>query len=202
MKIIEYNNNKDMTVQFMDEFGYTVNHVCYSNFEKGKVKNIYHKNLYGGYIGEIGEKQIGRLNDLKSYRTWIYILKRCNEKDNETYKDCVICDEWYNFTNFHQWFNDNYYEVPGENMQIDKDLLYKDNGIYSPEKCCFLTSYLNHLIIYKTIDNGLPPGVSFDKDKQAYASYCTKRGKHYFCGYFNTPEAAFYAYKKNKRKIY
>lgn len=60
--------------------------------------------------------------------------QKCLLKDN-TYRGCSVCDEWLNFQNFGEWYDENYYEVPNEVMDLDKDILHKGNKIYSPDNC-------------------------------------------------------------------
>lgn len=133
------------------------------------------------------------------------MLKRCYDKNwkqkHPTYKDCTVCDEWHNFQNFAQWYEENYYEIPGEIMQLDKDILIKGNKVYSPDTCCFVPGDINSLFIKSDeIRGNLPIGVTKEKDK--YMAQCQNTlGYKRRIGLFNTPEEAFDAYKKRKEKI-
>ena len=71
----------------------------------------------------------------KCYNTWHDMLRRCYSDGYQTYKDCSVCDEWKFYSVFREWFYDNYYKVDDEEMNLDKDLLVKNNKIYCPEKC-------------------------------------------------------------------
>ena len=79
MKIIKYINNRDVIVEFQDEYKIT-KHVQYDKFIKGIVSNPYDKTVYGiGYLGE-GEYKCGAKNS-KIYNVWCNMLTRCyNEK--------------------------------------------------------------------------------------------------------------------------
>ena len=55
MKIIEYNNVNDMTVEFQDKYKARIN-TRYSHFSNGDIKNPYHPDLYN--IGINGNKFI------------------------------------------------------------------------------------------------------------------------------------------------
>lgn len=59
----------------------------------------------------------------------------------KTYEDCEVCEEWKLFSNFKNWFDENYIE----GYDLDKDLLVKNNRIYSPETCLFVPHKLNTL---------------------------------------------------------
>lgn len=77
------------------------------------------------------------------------MLERCYsaryQERKPTYKGCSVCDEWLNYQNFAKWYDDNYYEIKGEIMCLDKDILVKGNKIYSPENCVFVPNYINVL---------------------------------------------------------
>jgi hypothetical protein len=45
-------------------------------------------------------------------------------------------------------------------------------------------------------------GVSFDKRKKKWSAYISKNYKHYFLGYFVTPEEAYIAYCKASKKYH
>jgi hypothetical protein len=56
------------------------------------------------------------------------MLKRRYSKKGEHYKyykDVKICEEWYNFQNFAEWFENNYNPETMQSWQLDKDILVK-----------------------------------------------------------------------------
>ena len=78
------------------------------------------------------------------------MIQRCYKEYNttkKTYKDVFVCNEWLCYENFEKWFEDNYYVVNNEIMNLDKDILIKGNRIYSPETCCFVPRRLNILFV-------------------------------------------------------
>lgn len=145
----------------------------------------------------------------KCYRTWHDMLRRCySQKYQEkepTYKDCEVCEEWLNFQNFAKWFYENYYEIEGEKMGLDKDILHKNNKVYSPSTCIFTPSRINTLFIKNNKNRGeLPIGVRYHKDIKKYSSHLSikrnGKSKQVYLGLSNTPEGAFYKYKIEKEK--
>ena len=51
MKIVRYRRWDDMDIEFLDDFHFIKEHITYTNFKRGEVKNPYDKILYGvGYI--------------------------------------------------------------------------------------------------------------------------------------------------------
>ena len=129
MIIKEYRKHKDIDVYF-SEYDWTFKHTTYGNFKKGLIKCPYEPRYYGkGYLGEGKYKttENGKITD--EYDIWHSMLRRCyNPKIHErnpTYKDCLIEEYLLNFQHMAEWINKNYYEVPGEQMCLDKDILFK-----------------------------------------------------------------------------
>jgi hypothetical protein len=80
---------------------------------------------------------------------------------------------------------------------LDKDILVSNNKIYSPETCCFVPKEINTIINRQKRQRGsLPIGVT--KNKNKYLSQISKHKKRIILGYFDTPEDAFLAYKREK----
>lgn len=135
------------------------------------------------------------------------MLKRCYsdecQKKHPTYKDCTVCEEWHNYSDFKEWFDNNYYEIEGERMALDKDILVKGNKIYSPNTCVFVPQNINTLFIKSNKTRGkYPIGVYFRKDKNKYQAQCrivyNGKTQQEFLGLYNTIEDAFKVYKQFK----
>ena len=206
MIIKEYKDGKDMDVYF-PEYNWTINHVQYGNFKKGNIKCPYESRTYGvGYLGEGKYKTRENGKQTKCYDTWNNMLERCYEpkfqERQPTYKECEVCEEWHNFQIFAEWFEDNYYEIPGEVMCLDKDILVKGNKIYSPETCCFVPEKINTL--FTKCDNSrgdCPIGVSYHKRDKIYEVGCNNGEISDYLGRFNNIYDAFRVYKVHKEKI-
>lgn len=205
MFISEYRSYKDIDVYFPHR-DWTAKHVQYNNFKNKSIKCPYEPRLYNkGYVGE-GKYKISENKEFtKTYIVWRNMLCRCYDpKSHEkqpTYIECTVCDEWLNFQNFAEWYEKNYYEIPGEVMAIDKDILSKGNKIYSPSTCVFVPQNINSLFIKRDACRGnLPIGVSYDSQSRKYRTYCKINNKNEFLGRYNTPEEAFIAYKIFKER--
>lgn len=203
--IVNYANCNNIIVKFEStgEFVKTT----YSNFKKGNVKSRFMPSVYGvGYIGN--EKKIDENGKvIKSYTQWTNMLRRCYsdecQKAHPTYKGCSVCEEWYNYSNFKNWYDENYYEIEGERMDLDKDILVKGNKIYSPDTCVFVTQNINKLFVKCNKARGeLPIGVYFNKHAKKFMAYCSVliNGKRQQkgLGLYNNIEEAFNAYKQFK----
>jgi hypothetical protein len=199
MEIVKYNKSIDILVKF--ETGNLVK-VTWQEFKSGYVKNPYDKTIYEhGYLGE--GKYKAYINSELQYRTWCGVLERCYcEKRKEifpTYKDCTLYDDWHNFQNFAAWNDQNYYEINGEKMNLDKDILVKGNKVYSPETCIFVPSRINTLFINRKLDRGnFPIGVFKVKSTGKFRMQLNLKDKRISKGDYNTPEEAFLVYKSLK----
>ena len=210
MRIVEYKNSQDITIEFQDEHKEKVN-TEYKHFKKGNVKNPYDKTVCEiGYLG-VGKYKL-REKDGKhtqAYKTWLSMISRCYNpyclNERLTYKDCYVCKEWHCFQNFAKWFYKNYYEIPNQRMHLDKDILIKGSKIYSPETCVFVPNNINVLFTKSDSTRGeYPIGVSYHKRRCALNVYCStimkdKRRQKYL-GQFplDKPFQAFHCYKTFK----
>ena len=212
MKIIEYNSSSDVIVEFQDEYKFKVN-TSYGNFTHGTVKNLFAKSVFG--VGITGNKYPTRINGIKQkeYEAWHGILERCYEKNAKskrpTYKNATCCEEWLYYPNFYEWLHqqENFEQwLNGSRWAVDKDILIKNNKLYSPETCCLVPDYVNILFIKSDALRGdLPIGVSIHpqhEGKYYVQMSITKdnKRKNKFIGLYRNLEDAFAAYKKAKEK--
>ena len=205
MIIKEYKDRKDMDVYF-PEYNWTINHVQYGNFKKGNIKCPYESRTYGvGYLGEGKYKTRENGKQTKCYDTWNNMLERCYEpkfqERQPTYKECEVCEEWHNFQIFAEWFEDNYYEIPGEVMCLDKDILVKGNKIYSPETCCFVPEKINLLFTKCDKSRGNDPIGTHQSPSGNYKVHCNNCERSNYLGTYSNIYDAFYVYKVHKEKI-
>lgn len=193
MKIVNYESAVKVTVEFEDGYK-TV--ATMNNIKLGKVKNIFSKSVCG--VGYIGKGKYCSNHKSKSY--WMRMLHRCYDekvhKERPTYKGCLVDECWHNYQVFAKWFDDNY----TDGFVLDKDILIKNNRIYSPETCCFVPQEINGLFTKTNAKRGkYPIGVKKEGDRfRADMSY--KKNSTYL-GAFDTPEEAFQAYKTAKEVL-
>lgn len=207
MKIVEYNSYNDIVVEFQDEHKARV-HTGYGCFKKCGVGNPYDKTVLGiGYLGEGKYKEKINGKNTKVYSYWRHMLRRCYDayvlNENISYIDCIVCKEWHNFQIFAQWFEENYYEVEGERMHLDKDILIKGNKIYSPDTCIIVPQRINSLFIKKQSDRGnCLIGVRWHKRDCVFEVRCKDVDcKQQYLGYFKDEYEAFMVYKQYKEKV-
>lgn len=199
MKIIEYYNSGNITIEFED--GSVRKNIDYGNFKKGQVKSLYYPTVCNiGYLGEI--EKITKKE--RSYRIWEHMLERCYDKKSKSYpsygaKGVTVCEEWHCYKNFKDWYDMNVYTVEDERMEIDKDILNKDNKIYSPDNCILVPQRINGLFIRNyNDDKSLPIGIRLEHGKYRVQIRIDKKTKH--IGMFDNLEKAFESYKKAKEE--
>lgn len=207
MKIVEYVTNKEIYIKFL---GYqNIIKATYNNFKNGRISNPFSKTVKGiGYlgVGKYKTKEFGK--ETKVYSTWKHMISRCYDKNRHSnsfndrvYKDVVVCEEWHNFQNFGEWFDRNYYEIEGEMMELDKDILLKGNKIYCQQFCVFVPKSINSIFTNATKNRGEHP-IGVWKHKNRFECGCRNifKNKQVFLGSFLTPDQAFQAYRDYKEK--
>ena len=210
MVIVDYRNNMDVDIHF-PEYDWIAKNKRYEHFKNGKIKCPYEKRYFMiGYLGE-GKYKVSDENgkNTRVYSTWNSMLQRCySEKEHKrhpTYIDCKVCGEWHNFQNFTEWYEENYYEVKGERMALDKDILVKHNKIYSPETCIFVPQTINKLF-NKNLNTRGKSVIGTTPHQGKYEVQCnminpeTGKSKKEYLGVYETQEKAFEVYKYYKEK--
>ena len=205
MKIIEYNNSKNVIIEFQDDYKAII-HTNYTNFLNGNIKNPYHPIVYN--IGYVGQGEYSKTTHLKIYQTWQDMIRRCyNEKEREkspTYEECIVEKYFHCFQNYAKWYEENEYKCKNEKMEIDKDILEKGNKVYDREHMIFVPKRINNLFVKRNSKRGdCPIGVNYDENRNKFCSQCSivdKNEKHKTInlGRYETKEEAFYVYKKFK----
>lgn len=210
MEIIKYRNTRDIDVYFSD-YDYVKKHVRYDHFKEGTLKCPYEPRLYGyGYLGEGKYKTKENGKDTKCYITWYRMLERCYsdkwKNKYPTYKNVTVCKEWLNFQNFAKWYYKNYYQIKGERMELDKDILIKGNKIYSPETCVFVSQRINKLFVKNDKVRGKSAIGTYHLENGKYRAYCnlinpqTGKSKLKHLGYYDIEVEAFEVYKYHKER--
>lgn len=204
MIIVKVHGRGGMVDIYFPEYSYLLKNAQYGNFKAGTLKCPYEPRLQGiGYVG-VGKYLAydDQSEPTKAYRVWSSILHRCygNQK---YYENCTVCTEWHNFQNFAKWYEENYYEVEGQQMCVDKDLLYRGNKVYSPLTCVIAPAIVNTITLNRKNGRGdLPLGVTYDKKRNKYKAQCSnKNQRSIHLGNFDTIDEAFQSYKKFKEKI-
>lgn len=176
--------------------------------EKPVSKNCLAKRklVYGIGINDAdyitGRKVDGKQVACPFYSRWHSMIQRCyNPKLHArcpTYLGCSVTDGWLTFSNFKKWME----KQDWVGMALDKDILEQGNKIYSPEKCIFVTSQINKLLMDRVNDRGVHKlGTHWEKAVKKFRAQCRVGGKRKFLGYFPTQNEAHEAYKEFKYQV-
>jgi len=156
-------------------------------------------------LGYVNGKQKRRLVwECPYYRTWKEMLRRCYsaklQERHPTYKGCSVSEEWLRFSNFRSWM----VEQDFEEMQLDKDILFSGNKVYSEETCVFVSKVVNMFTTDSGASRGeLLIGVCWHKGEGKFQSRCcnpfTKKQEH--LGLFTCELEAHQAWLKRKLEL-
>ena len=208
MVIIDFKRSTDIIVEFQDEHKFK-RKTTYSSFKIGSVNNPYDKSVHKtGFIGEGPYKsRIGKESKiLEPYATWSRILSRCYDpvakKKLPAYEGCTMFKPWHNLQIFGSWYEENFYQIPNEKMEIDKDILVKWNKIYGPETCVFVSRDMNRLLERRVRARGQNPiGVSWNKGDKYFESCCSYKNKRVHHTFHKNEIEAFLSYKNFKENL-
>ena len=169
---------------------------------KKRIPEVVPQKRKKGVIMGVGINDIKDVNrHEKAWVAWRGMLQRCyckaTTERHPTYTGCEVCEEWHYYSVFREWFYSQSHT--GIGYDIDKDILCKDNKLYSPETCCLVPHRINCLLEKNQGQRGeLPIGVYYDRQQNKYCSSIHINGTCQFLGRFDTQEDAFYAYKRVK----
>ena len=154
-----------------------------------------------GTIEVNGVRKRKRVWECPYHRVWHSMLQRCYsskfQERNPTYKGCSVSEEWLTFSNFRRWMETQDFE----GMQLDKDILFNGNKVYSKETCVFVSRVVNMF----TTDCGASRGewligVYWNKGVGKFQSRCRNpfTKKQEYLGYFNCELEAHQEWLKRK----
>lgn len=136
----------------------------------------------------------------KAYSVWTGMKCRCRlgsyaQLRQPTYSDCVLGEDFYEFQDFANWYTSQVgYGFP--DMDLDKDLLFHNNKIYSPRTCLLIPGPLNSFMVSSKQRQGIHPvGVSYRKGQDKYRAQIRISGVTKLLGDYLTPMEAETAYK-------
>lgn len=209
------NYKKDVYLEYSGDNDWRRNRVwsTWKNICKGAIKDPFAPNVYG--IGCTGASKgyVDYNENKQAYEKWVRMLQRCYDasyqKKHPSYIGCTVCKRWLCF----EYFKEDYEELikeynftEGSRLDLDKDILNKNNKNYSKENCVIIDQRINVMFAYSRIrESGLPCGVG--KAKRNKANPYKARVRKITNGkivetrpYFPTPELAFNAFKNSKEQ--
>ena len=88
------------------------------------------------------------LSNREKHNRFSNVKSRCGkeyQEENPRYKGTFMWEGWlkHKTKTFFVWLDNNYYEVDGEQMDIDKDILQYGNKQYHPDLCLVVPHSIN-----------------------------------------------------------
>lgn len=140
------------------------------------------------------------------YNKWSGMLSRCYSVKRfnlrQDYEGCGVSEDWLLFSSFIKWV-DSQPNRNWQNCELDKDLLFKGNKLYSQESCVFITKDVNIFLSTRRASRGkYMIGVSWHKENKMFRSTCNnpfnKKSEH--VGYFESELEAHKAWQSKKHE--
>lgn len=141
---------------------------------------------------------------LPDYDMWKGMLLRCfSEKERvrrPSSKESTCTEEWKHRKNFQEWYfqHEIFTDSCGKTLQLDKDILFVNNNIYSPTTCILVPQYVNTVFRFSTSTE--IPWVYFKSKLKSkpYRASVYYQGKHYEAGFYETALEGHLAAQKMK----
>ena len=147
---------------------------------------------------------------VKEYALWQSMLNRCYSekylKLRPTYKGCDVSNNFLGYSFFYDWCQEQIgfdkVDEKGRGFQLDKDILFTGNKLYSETTCVFVPREINSFFTDSgAIRGNNPVGVTFHKASGRFVAQCAVDSKSKYLGLFNTHEEAFAVYKPFKEAL-
>lgn len=178
VKVIKFENTKNITILFV---GTTyITKVTLQNLINGQIRNPFHPNKFGGYIG-VGQYNGDEYEWL--YRRWNNMLIRANDPEyyskyhgytTDAYDNVLVAPEWLNYNTFAYWYMSEMSKLnPNYSYDLDKDLLYpyykdqtpKGAKCYSPYTCVLIPHELNNILTVNKFAKSFDTEIEFHRYK-------------------------------------
>lgn len=102
------------------------------------------------------------------YSMWDHMLERSFSKawkaNYPTYVDVTCCGDWLVATNFSKFTSG----IDLTGLELDKDILFENNKIYSPETCLLVPQNINKFLINTINNNNNMLGVTYESNRKKF----------------------------------
>ncbi len=163
---------------------------------------VVRKNETIGYVN--GKQKQKKSWECPYYKAWGSMLRRCYsvkfQERQPTYIGCTVSEEWITFSNFKSWME----KQDFEGMELDKDLLFEGNKVYSAETCVFVSPLVNTFANEGGSARGeCLIGVNWHKTAEKFRANCNNpfTKKLEYLGLFTCEVKAHNAWLKRKLEL-
>lgn len=118
---------------------------------RGGFSNAPGKQIYGVGFNSVPRKgYLARVSGkiTREYDHWRRMLQRCYDpiytNKHPTYLPCSVEEGWHDCQIFAKWYHE---QVRPVSSDLDKDLLFNENTIYSASTCCFIPEDINKALL-------------------------------------------------------
>lgn len=138
-----------------------------------------------------------------AYADWSCLIARCYSNKlharQPTYTNCTVYEDWLLFSAFKSWWME---QADSTGLDLDKDVRFKGNTIYSPEACQFLSGDVNKLLNVNVARRGkYMLGVRYVEKLGKFVAHVRRGSKLKHLGCFSTEQDAHNAYIQAKNDI-
>ena len=190
--VLEYHSVRDVIIKFLNTGN--VRKTATSELRKGEIRDNEAFPVYSVGIMDVPNEARRNVPIPKEYSIWNGVRQRCYNENirhlTPSYQEAEMSENFKRYSYFKEW----YHKQIGsdqEGWHLDKDILSKDNKVYSEDTCCFVPPEIN-------CAGQFPQGVIYNSTKTRYRARIQRSNKWESLGTYNTPEEAFYAYKPVK----
>lgn len=193
MEIIDYKNNKNITVLLTNVLPdgniiYYIRYGCrYEHFKSGGITSPYELSVKG--IGYLGEGNYNSVEYKKEHTTFKEMMKKCSDEG------FTVDPFFWDFQNFCSWCQFSYYEIANERMEFLEDIFNISSKHFHPYTSVFVPQRIK--ILMKSTINISIPGEE-NKSGKTYRVQCMINDKRSYLGSFGNRRDALLAWKLAK----
>lgn len=143
-----------------------------------------------------------KLNKDEKQSRYSNMRARCGKEyqdRNPRYYGTFMCDIWENNKElYYEWLDENFYEVNGEQMDVDKDILQYGNKQYHPDLCLIVPHVVN--TFYESIEVG-KTSITYSKKTKKYSVKVSDGNKNISANNIDTYNEALDTFCDIKQEI-
>ena len=187
--VLEYNNVSDVTIKFLN-IG-NIRKTATSELRKGEIRDNEAFPVYKVGVMDIPNELKRGQPHPREYSIWNRVRQRCYNENiryiTTSYQEVEMSENFKKYSYFKEWCNKQI-GFDQEGWQLDKDILSKDNKVYSEDTCCFVPPEINCAITNnKSVRGRFPQGVIVNLASASGTGKSTIADEMTYYWIFNSP---------------